>query len=80
MEAVTDGQVAEVVAILPPGNVPDANGVTTAPAEQAVRIIEGPEAEPVDLLQTAGTTNLIKIAIPVVVLIAVVVGLVIWLA
>ncbi|MDG6107523.1 SRPBCC family protein [Dactylosporangium aurantiacum] len=80
VEAVTDGQVAEVVAILPPGNVPDANGVTTAPAEQAVRIIEGPEAEPVDLLQTAGTTNLIKIAIPVVVLIAVVVGLVIWLA
>ncbi|WP_327007896.1 SRPBCC family protein [Dactylosporangium sp. NBC_01737] len=72
-------QVEEVAAILPTAAVPDANGATTAPAQQAVRVIEGPEAEPVNLLETAGTTNIIKIAIPVVVLIAVIVALVIWL-
>ncbi|MET7419351.1 SRPBCC family protein [Dactylosporangium sp. NPDC005555] len=84
------GQVEEVEAILPTAPVPDANGVTTAPANQAaaqvteqsaapVRTIDGPEAEPVNLLETAGTTNIIKIAVPVVVLVAVIVALVVWL-
>jgi carbon monoxide dehydrogenase subunit G len=78
-------QVAEVAAILPTAGVPDASGATTAPAEQAaaavpIRVIDGPEAEPVNLLETAGTGNLIKIAVPVVVLIAVIVALVVWLA
>ncbi|MFF5233815.1 SRPBCC domain-containing protein [Dactylosporangium sp. NPDC000521] len=72
-------QVEEVEAILPTAPVPDANGVTTAPAQQAVRVIEGPDAAPVDLLETAGTTNIVKIAVPVVILIAAVVALVVWL-
>ena len=46
---------------------------------RTVRVIEGPEAEPVNLLETAGTSNLIKIAVPVVILIAVIVALVVWL-
>ncbi len=83
-------QVEEVAAILPGPNVADANGATTAPAQQAaaqataqsaapIRTIDGPEAEPVNLLETAGTTNLIKIAVPVVILIAAIVAVVIWL-
>ena len=73
-------QVAEVAAILPAHTVPDASGATTAPADQAaasIRIIDGPEAEPVDLLQTAGTGNLIKIAVPIILLIAVI-AVIIW--
>ncbi|MEV4515350.1 SRPBCC family protein [Dactylosporangium sp. NPDC049525] len=88
--AAAAAQVDEVVAVLPGTNVADANGATTAPAQQAaaqttaqgavpIRTIDGPEAEPVNLLETAGTTNLIKIAVPVVVLVAVVVALIIWL-
>ncbi|GGM15420.1 SRPBCC family protein [Dactylosporangium sucinum] len=81
---------AETVAeVLPAPTAPDAAGATTAAAEQAaaaateapaVRKIEGPEAEAVDLTKVAGTGTLIKIAVPVVVLIAVVVALAIWLA
>jgi carbon monoxide dehydrogenase subunit G len=79
-------QVAVVAAIVPTPNVPDASGATTAPADHAaaqtaapIRIIDGPEAEPVNLLETAGTTNIIKIAVPVIVLIAAIVALIIWL-
>ncbi|MGI5180464.1 SRPBCC family protein [Dactylosporangium sp. CA-152071] len=72
-------QVEQVEAIVPTAPVPDANGVTTAPAQQAVRVIEGPEAAPVDLLETAGTTNIVKIAVPVVILVAVIVALIVWL-
>ena len=45
-----------------------------------VRTIDGPEAEAVDLTRIAGTGTLVKIAVPVVVLIAVIVALVVWLA
>ncbi|MEU0559447.1 SRPBCC family protein [Dactylosporangium sp. NPDC006015] len=72
-------RVEEVEAVLPTAPVPDANGVTTAPAQQAVRVIDGPDAAPVNLLETAGTTNLVKIAVPVVILVAAVVALVVWL-
>jgi hypothetical protein len=80
------GSVEEVVAIPPPATVVDANGATTAPATQAtaqaagVRTIDGPEAAPVNLLETAGTANLVKIAVPVVVLVAVIVALIVWLS
>ena len=66
------------------GNGEHAAAQTIAPASATqaaapIRIIDGPEAEPVNLLETAGTGNLIKIAVPVVDLIAVIVALIIWL-
>ncbi|MER7001597.1 SRPBCC family protein [Dactylosporangium sp. NPDC000555] len=44
------------------------------------RVIDSPEAEAVDLTKVAGTATLVKLAVPVVVVIAAVVALVVWLA
>ncbi|WP_238016768.1 SRPBCC family protein [Dactylosporangium sp. AC04546] len=69
--------VAEAPVEAAPAEEAPAAVATEAPA---VRKIEGPEAEAVDLTKVAGTATLVKIAVPVVVLIAVVVALVVWLA
>jgi carbon monoxide dehydrogenase subunit G len=53
-----------------------------AEAEQpaAVRVIDAPEPEAVNLTSVAGRATLLKLALPVVVLIAAIVAVVLWLA
>ncbi|WP_432832177.1 SRPBCC family protein [Dactylosporangium sp. CA-092794] len=53
---------------------------TAEPDKPAVRVIEGPEAEAVDLTKVAGTATLLKLAVPVVIVVLlVIVALFLWL-
>ncbi|MEV8511022.1 SRPBCC family protein [Dactylosporangium sp. NPDC051484] len=49
-------------------------------AQPETRVIDSPEAEAVDLTKVAGTATLVKLAVPIVVVIAAIVALVVWLA
>ena len=62
----------------PVAAAPESTAEAEAPA--AVRVIDAPEAEAVNLTSVAGRATLLKLALPVVVLIAAVVAVVLWLA
>ncbi|MGI5245780.1 SRPBCC family protein [Dactylosporangium sp. CA-139066] len=70
-------QLAAESTVEAPG--PEAAPEPVAEAAPAVRVIDAPEAEAVDLTKVAGTSTLLKLALPVVVVLAAIVALVVWL-
>ncbi|HTJ39294.1 MAG TPA: SRPBCC family protein [Dactylosporangium sp.] len=75
-------QLAEESAAAPSAVQEEAAAAPEPAAEEPkaeVRVIDAPEAEAVDLTKVAGTSTLLKLAVPVVVVVAAIVALVVWL-
>jgi carbon monoxide dehydrogenase subunit G len=68
---------AESTTAKPASEAPPTVEEPEAPKEE-VRVIDAPEAEAVDLTKVAGTRTLLKLALPVVVVIAAIVALIVW--